>query len=439
MVEYKAAVARAAGQFLSSRPDFMPAYQPSPEFWKQTQPEDAATDQRLSGTMASDDQPTSRFSASTQSSGSTHESSIFSDNDRETVESTTSQDHESSPRKNTEALPPIPTPSPKDIDDYALGLIEADNVQQSVRQSSNFITMDDNAHTSCTSEMFLPPIFKSLCVCDPNIKGHPVQLRSKFFSIGPRGLKVGRCEFLNLPGNSGEDCILSSRPGSDGRPQFVLEYTTSLISQESKSCTYIMASQMDMTLNIRDLATSLLRKFSELDRCDTELTSHDPSMGLGSRDLDISDQEPVSVDWLAFADEDESQPKPVMKRDIISAYEPGLINLREIVEDVKFFHRDSFILAPAKGTGFWQISSASSSLCARGVDLHAGLSSTPAETLRNLGASLSEQQPITMVIKWGPTALEKRLYCVPMFRKDLGCWLCFLVDASVPNLWDLED
>ena len=56
-----------------------------------------------------------------------------------------------------------------------------------------------------------------------------------------------------------------------------------------------------------------------------------------------------------------------------------------------------------------------------------------------------------MTIRWGVEGSDKRLYCVPMCggggavgvggdeETDANgrCWLCVLVDGSVPNAWEL--
>lgn len=122
-------------------------------------------------------------------------------------------------------------------------------------------------------------LFRSLCICDLNIPGFPVQYRSRHFTLSPRGLRVGDCEFLNLQGKDDggpkEGTYLTLRTGVDGRPMFVLECVGGLyaidgdvgegdggragVEAELGPAAYVFASQIDVTMRIRALAAAVLR------------------------------------------------------------------------------------------------------------------------------------------------------------------------------------
>lgn len=460
--EYKALVARAAGQALARRPSFIPLYsQSEAEIMAQLASIDQVLSSHQQPSPASSPQTSTR---SDSSSRSTTQPSIFSESEALTQDSQSSVEVNFRPRKPIEqsrtyasqgvsgddapaSVLLIPKPlrvrknsSFREVDDFAVGLIEADAVQKAMRRSDIYAELGQVDVLNGGVELFLPSMFQSLCICDPNIQGHPVHLRSKYFSIGPRGLKVGRCHFLNIENVMGETCSLSSRPGPDGRPRFVLEYAAGFCSQETRACTWIMAAQMDVTNNIRALSSAILAKLNDQERPMHNKNTNElnPSVSFGIPDRQLRPRDPVSIDWLRVGMTcGGDTPKPISRHQELSPSDPGLVNLGEIVEDVKFFHRDAFVLCPARGTQFWQISSASSTLSARSDDLNAGLSWTPPQTLQRLGAALSARASVTMEVLWGVEGVRKRLYCVPLYREEFACWLCFLVDATVPDLWDM--
>ncbi|OCK85892.1 hypothetical protein K432DRAFT_377271 [Lepidopterella palustris CBS 459.81] len=96
--------------------------------------------------------------------------------------------------------------------------------------------------------------FVSLCITDPAIRGNPIRLHSDNFRLGPRGMKVGACMFLNLPFGSEDDCALEVLPGSDKRPRFVLQLRTELVSPVDGRRVFMLASQIDFTESFRRLA-----------------------------------------------------------------------------------------------------------------------------------------------------------------------------------------
>ncbi|KAL8742789.1 MAG: hypothetical protein Q9190_004779 [Brigantiaea leucoxantha] len=38
-------------------------------------------------------------------------------------------------------------------------------------------------------------------------------------------------------------------------------------------------------------------------------------------------------------------------------------------------------------------------------------------------------------VKWQIPGLRDKAYCIPMFGPELNCWLCFLVDNDLPDIW----
>ncbi|KAI9665403.1 MAG: hypothetical protein M1831_001841 [Alyxoria varia] len=427
--------------------------------------------------------------------------SVFSKSDGRTSMTATSADPDSpqkpAKRSNTYSF------SASEVDLLALDLVESQSVQQAVReQALNLPQVDPDPNYENSTELLLPALYKSMCICDTNVSGSPVRYRSKYFSIGPRGLKVGRCQFLIVPDQVGNEVYLTARPGGDSRPHFVLEYVGSLINGSTGDpLGYIMAAQMDVTYNIRCLATNMLRRKREnqVDRYSTvSVDAHPPALDNKQASLGVPSSPPppyapelhrpmsmMSIDWLAvateesFAEDDQqfvltpnastSTPEigptithgipnnkandPTIQKDTPTLSDADFSNLHEHVSLIRFFHRDFFVLAPNPETKFWQIASNSPSLSETSADIADAVSHTGQDTLQRLGELLSGSEQISMMIRWGVEGSLKRLYCVPMCGGGAGagaegdeegetdasgrCWLCFLVDGSVPNAWEL--
>ncbi|KAL8670337.1 MAG: hypothetical protein Q9224_007679 [Gallowayella concinna] len=52
-----------------------------------------------------------------------------------------------------------------------------------------------------------------------------------------------------------------------------------------------------------------------------------------------------------------------------------------------------------------------------------------------LSSRLNIPQRFVTRVKWQTPGLRDKLYCVPMSGPHLVCWLCFLVDSDLPDIW----
>jgi len=430
-----------------------------------------------------------QLSVSPNSSRASTPSSVLSDRTSFSTARTTPEPIVPEPQKQIPILK-ISTPTPSlffcadDIDDMSLELSKSPALQAALQSDRSTRALRPSSVPSSGVEFGVPQLFRSLCICDPKIRGYPIQLRSKFFTIGPRALKVGACHFLNLPSGAKDGCILSTRPGIDGRPQFILEYAGNLLCPETGLITYVLAAQMDVTETMRELAASCLSivhkeevSTSEVDQ--TFYDSDDESSCIsdvlvdddGDEDDDSDKDEDLvevpmlgahanrqfiyqarsyakqPIDWIdVAAEEREAEPFRNCKRQtrkpaspaIASTNDPDLEDLHDLVKSITFFHKSIFTLRPAvPGQGScWQIAYTSPGLYSCEADLRTGLSPNSPETLRQLGNVLAMEEPVTLRVKWGVKGLDKRMYCAPMFSGEkLKCWVCFLVDGRVPDFW----
>ena len=316
-----------------------------------------------------------------------------------------------------------------DLDLLALDLLDTEVFQSclDLRRPSISGIQDDFLYP-------LPKIFRSLCLCDLNSSGYPVILRSKFFTNAPRGLKdfpEDISDGFELP-----ECIISDRPGTNGRPRFILQFFQGLVSRETTSIPFVLAAQMDITDNLRNLTAELIplaRRSS---------TSPAPTDGT------------FGIDWVAAATEPAST--TTVRPPLLSTSMQPLANFHDYIKDLAFFHRDAFVLTPAKrfdfgrplstislpaasGHACWQVSYASPHLAAHEADLEAALAMTDPVNLMELAEQLARGRPVAMHVRWGVEGEDRWMYCIPMIRGAIiEGHLAFLLDFSVGNLWALE-
>ena len=146
---------------------------------------------------------------------------------------------------------------------------------------------------------------------------------------------------------------------------------------------------------------------------------------------DIWSWEPQSPDiWLEIAHEEmrndgmciddppvRFDPNPISKK-------KRLDTAMDIMEKV---YRDFFILGlsdPTERT--YDVTHVSRSV----AELFRRTGSAP--DLTHLTANLAKGYGFHSELTWGTL---RWVYCVPMFGPELNCWLCFLVDRSLPLMW----
>lgn len=208
-------------------------------------------------------------------------------------------------------------------------------------------------------EFFFPAMFRSLRICTTEMVGQPVHLMSEYtIPLGPRGLKVGEALFLNRPGSGDDECHLSTQPGDSGRPRFILEYTCRLLEETGGRTKFTMEASMDITEMMRTLCESLFAKYYGPH---SEKSGQAPNSSQRYKDKDfmiqgIDWEEHAQHEYLATLDPELQRTKATADLDI-PVNDPDLIEFHERVEDIKFFHRDCFILEKGDGAQqVWKIS-----------------------------------------------------------------------------------
>lgn len=350
-------------------------------------------------------------------------SSTHSDTSDHNSDSSKTSVTNSTPSSRTNS-PYVTNPQQSKVDEMCLLLLQTREIKQAVRSlgwrlSSTPSTSPDELNFP------YPRLFTSLCICDPNITGYPIQLHTPAFALGPRGMQLGACKFLNLPFGDHDTCDLFPEP-ADARNttglRFTLEYAGNLVSRKAGPVMWVLAAKMDVTDAMRTLARRVLAAAAV---APASANIHDATST-------------VSVDyWLAAAAATTTCTTGGVSV-AAPAIPPALLHeFSELLADLRFFHRDVFTLHADPLTGFWRIPWLSPSLAAREADRDVALGRTPQAVLDVLGGKLSGDEPCSLMVLWGVEGVHRRVYAVPMKRHEWGYWVCFLLPAGIPNLWSL--
>lgn len=321
------------------------------------------------------------------------------------------------------------------------------------------------AVTACPPRLLLPALFRSLCICDIKLAGQPIQMASRDFRLGPRGLRVGACEFLNLQTRRGGDYSLTAERSGGGRLGFVLELAVPLVSARTGELKVVLAAQMDVTAVVRQLQGSV--EYGEN-------TSRAVSTGSSANGAD-------TTDWLALA-QDDARAGGGGGASVEHAHmsTAALVDLGELMADLRFFHRDCFVLgrAPEAELG-WGMVWATGGVFASGPELETKLCCSAPAVRSLLAVALGGEQAFTVRVRWGVRGVGRRVYGVPLWRgggdggaghgghgghvggdggqggneggeerrpskgggtgevRRVRCWACFVVDGRVPDLFGL--
>ncbi|KAI4182709.1 MAG: hypothetical protein LQ346_006513 [Caloplaca aetnensis] len=110
---------------------------------------------------------------------------------------------------------------------------------------------------------------------------------------------------------------------------------------------------------------------------------------------------------------------------------PPHVEAELVPEVLKALHRDYFVIGfSSTPAPHFSITLVSPTLAARKEINHPGFLDW-----NSLEEQLSGPQPFVTRVQWQSVQLPDKLYCIPMFGPDLVCWLCFLVDGDVPEIW----
>lgn len=330
----------------------------------------------------------------------------------------------------------------------------------------------------------LPQVFRRLAVTDPHINGQPIRFLSQDYVAGANSLQVGSCTFMNLPYGTDVECGLRvepSFPRSVSKTQTViLQVVQRVVRVRDGSSVWLLCSEVDVSSS-----------FTRQVRAELALaaSASNPSTDKGKRkqcteDDDIWTSLAQQLETDSYAPSTTRLPNrpSKTKNSRTSQNTPALSDLLSLLTELRFLHRQFFILQPrVSKTG-----DMSTSIPYLSSSLHTSLLSLPSpktpyqdKKLENTPhgydisiytPSLHSKTPLSIFITaatlqakaWlevsnqDPTTLRQVLNLPPMGRnkrsvegeqigiygvkvaeswgegrQGLDCWICFLVPQGV--------
>ncbi|KAG9663817.1 hypothetical protein KCU64_g1079, partial [Aureobasidium melanogenum] len=330
----------------------------------------------------------------------------------------------------------------------------------------------------------LPQVFRRLAITDPHINGQPIRFLSQDYVAGANSLQVGSCTFMNLPYGADVECGLRvepSFPRSVSKTQTViLQIVQRVVRVRDGSSACLLCSEVDVSSS-----------FTKEVRAELALAASTSSPGTSKGKQKRRAEEDAI--WTSLAQQLETDsyapsttrlPTHTSKTAKIRNRNttPALSDLLSLLTEVRFLHRQFFILQPrASKTGDLSLSVPYLS-----SSLHTSLLSLPSPRLPYQDkkpantphghdtsiytSNLHHNTPLSIFIttatsqakKWlepstqNPTILREVLSLPPMGknkdsmeeeqigiygvrageswgegRQGLGCWVCFLVPRGV--------
>ncbi|KAG9663959.1 hypothetical protein KCU64_g988, partial [Aureobasidium melanogenum] len=194
----------------------------------------------------------------------------------------------------------------------------------------------------------LPQVFRRLAITDPHINGQPIRFLSHDYVTGANSLQVGSCTFMNLPYGANVECglrIEPSFPRSISRTQVViLQIVQRVVRVRDGSSVWLVCSEVDVSSSFtREVRTELALAAST--SC--------PSTGKGKekqrdQEADIWTSLAQQLETDSYAPSTTRLPthtgKPTKTRN--SQTTPALSDLLSLLTELRFLHRQFFILQP---------------------------------------------------------------------------------------------
>ncbi|KAF3481159.1 uncharacterized protein GIQ15_03918 [Arthroderma uncinatum] len=249
---------------------------------------------------------------------------------------------------------------------------------------------------------------------------------------------------LNINVLEEDACPVVSGYDEDGNGISYLIIVTKLFTALSGECRLFLASLLDITdflhaVTFEDLE---MRKYAKVYNAEDE----DSSSIISQINLSTTNQADTTLQPTDKGHAKEM--RPMLKepgretaRSVPSPMGMGPSQtteqlLSEFSAELLYLYKDTFILARSPlDNKLYKISHVSRSLLADGEYIRSHLKHTPADKMQLLSKCLGQNDQFDMVINWGDSGTEKRLYCAPIYCHTSRDWVCTLTDIEAPYLW----
>jgi hypothetical protein len=198
--------------------------------------------------------------------------------------------------------------------------------------------------------LHLPHLFRRLAITDPHINGQPIRFLCQGFVHGANSLQVGSCTFMNLPYGAEVECGLRVEPSLQRRASkaqtVMLQIVQRVVRVRDGSSVWLLCSEVDVSSQF----TARVR--GELAAAASTHTSHTGKKQQASiaDDIWVSLAQHLGTDSYAPSTTRLPTHKPTADKSKNTT--PVLSDLLSLLTEVRFLHRQFFILQPkASKTG----------------------------------------------------------------------------------------
>ncbi|KAI4764419.1 hypothetical protein E4T52_03314 [Aureobasidium sp. EXF-3400] len=327
----------------------------------------------------------------------------------------------------------------------------------------------------------LPHVFRRLAITDPHINGQPIRFLSQDYVAGANSLQVGSCTFMNLPYGADVECGLRVEPNfprhASKSQTVILQIVQRVVRVRDGSSVWLLCSEVDVSSSF----TAQVREELALAASANALSNGKAKQKQRVSDDDIWVSLAQQLETDSYAPSTTRLPTHSTNTKNKSTTTPALSDLLSLLTELRFLHRQFFVLQPKKsktGDVGLSIPYLSSSLHTSLLSLpHSNpsreekkhkdtphghdtsiytsnlASNTPLATFINtatfaaktwLGSSAQPSTILREVLSLPPMGKNKEgkeeqigIYGVRVGeswgegRQGLGCWVCFLVPKGV--------
>ena len=150
-----------------------------------------------------------------------------------------------------------------EVDKLALEFAERPVIQLGIkgqRSDDTFYSRLAGPNVTTSQKFVLPRLFGSLALYMPNTPEIFPRFHSHGFFSGLNGIHVGPCRLLDHAFEAGEDTMLSTHAGVDGRPHFLLQLVKPLLDIKTAKPMWMLQSYVDITDAVRECAIECASK-----------------------------------------------------------------------------------------------------------------------------------------------------------------------------------
>ncbi|THX48014.1 hypothetical protein D6D06_09327, partial [Aureobasidium pullulans] len=204
----------------------------------------------------------------------------------------------------------------------------------------------------------LPQVFRRLALTDPHINGQPIRFLSHDYVAGANSLIVGSCTFMNLPYGADVECGLRvepSFPRSASKAQVViLQIVQRVVRVRDGSSVWLLCSEVDVSASFTpevraELSSITSASSSQLSSITSASSSQPSDKGKGKQrhtDDDIWLSLAQQLDTDSYAPSTTRLPTTSANSKDTKTTTPALSDLLSLLTELRFLHRQFFILQP---------------------------------------------------------------------------------------------